>query len=125
MIDSRLVDLFVETWNEMDSKVLTEDNINWGWCYQFALVMLYIYGGEIQYNASHAWLLKDGIMYDSENLEGGYPESYDWYELEPNFCLEEFKDFWANSGISGPVREDIVLATVTKYQTGLGFEKAS
>jgi hypothetical protein len=119
-IDKELIYLFLETWNEYTGDNLTYDRINYGWCYQLALVIHGIYGGElVTPGYSHAWVNIDGLDYDSENLRGGnIAKYYDEDDVMP-YTRSHFIKVWSTRGNSGDVRLDVVKATINRYKQQL------
>lgn len=115
-VDYRLVDIFVRVWNRnhrswFGGEGLVAENINWGWCYQFALVIHGVYGGELISSCGHAWVRIGEWDYDSEHLSGGDIYSYG----RSVYDRDQFISYWNNGGGSGPVCETTIAETIQEF----------
>lgn len=129
VIDGRLIQLFVENWNYRTSgyEHITINDINYGWCYQVAILLQKIYGGRlITPGSRHAWVRIKGVEYDSEHMSGGnISKTYRrWSErqVQKNGLIapmrrEDFINLWSDIGNSGMVRMDIIDSTIDDYLT--------
>lgn len=75
-IPKSLVDTFVRVWNETNGGnwYVEADDINCGWCYQFAIVVKRTLNVDVDIysdtDGGHCWVKIDGYYYDSEHLKG-------------------------------------------------------
>jgi hypothetical protein len=73
-IPKSLVTTFVRVWNENnDSSKVCEEYINYGWCYQFAVVIKRTFPNVKIYtdlDGGHCWVKIGDYFYDSEHLNG-------------------------------------------------------
>lgn len=117
-IDPLLVDLFVEAWNEERVDDLVAEDINRGWCYQFALVIHQVYGGTLQTpGLRHAWVRINGVDYDSDNLSGTLKMEQWWEKPDREFSHpKKFCEQWREVGRSGDIAWDVIDRTVAEYK---------
>lgn len=108
-IDPRLVDIFVKTWNKYHpEEEVYPHSINWGWCYQFALLVHKVYGKEkvklcSDLDGGHCWVKVGRLYYDSAHLEGAkYCLNMDGL-FSKNLSEEDICEIWHERGNSGPV----------------------
>lgn len=123
MISNELVDLFLEVWKEKEGHAPSKRKINYGWCYQFALVLYRVYGGELwSAEDDHAWIKVDGKHYDSEHLTGVVDPKKLSY-CKPRIIGEkEFIEFWNDGGGSGKVRLEIIEEVVSRWKWKQDYE---
>ena len=114
VIPESLVTLFVLHWNGNSHNTVTRHNINRGWCYQFALVIKSIYGGDLitsKDDSDHCWVRINGIDYDSDNLTGSDLTQDD----EEYLSLDETIEYWSSVGRSGEVDENILSLVLMDF----------
>jgi len=113
VIDPNLVETFVTVWNKRNNSSIGVSSINCGWCYQFAVVIVAIYGGEFMTPGwYHAWVKVDGLNYDSANLKGTTDENMQAGKV---VSYEKLKEIWDERGSSGPIQEDTLLEVIETY----------
>lgn len=124
-VPSDLVALFVRTWNRDNAgwRHVDKERINYGWCYQFAVLMKKLHGDKVKlcHDTGHAWVKIDGKYYDSDTPNGSYnfkdlsgpPHGN---ELKEDVSVEDLEYFWRNGG-SGPVDHRIVDDVVKLYRS--------
>lgn len=113
VINPRLISLFVEIWNRNNpERWLWASEINWGWCYQFALVVHGVYGGELVSSSGHAWVSINGIDYDCNFLDGDRIYSFGYPEVQDRAT---FVSYWSVGGGSGPVDERTINEVIQEF----------
>lgn len=129
IIDTRLVDIFVETWNELTNNevagnghTLSRHRVNNGWCYQMAILIRMIYGGKListRDYSGHAWVRIGTRDYDSDHREGVQPGKIwrFWGEDTTQVCsLKPFQKGWKRYGYSGKVRMDVLKEAAKRFK---------
>lgn len=132
-IDKKLVHAFIMQWNKrIPENKLTWIDINSGRCYQFALVVQFLYGGELRSTCNHAWVNIDGIDYDAWNLNGTNIDPGVYCPIfrsvgvfcdvcdelgcgQTDILPQDFIEFWDEFGGSGPVEDLVIQATIDSY----------
>lgn len=113
-IPYELVTTFIQIWNENSLYKVSESRINCGWCYQFALIIQSIYGGQLvtsKYHSDHCWVRINGYDYDSDNLTGSLLKQKD----EELMSIDETIEYWSGCGISGEVNEAVISLVILEY----------
>lgn len=121
--------LFVSTWRDMcEDEAPTLQRINYGWCYQFALVLYRLHGGRARLwsNCEHVWIQVGTKHYDSDfpngttdldELLGGIPCNCGQDRsdcLQGGLSEKAVVNLWEDGG-SGPVRYSVIERTVLTY----------
>lgn len=112
---------FASTWRKVTGEPLTIEQINWGWCYQFALVLRKLYGkrAQLYYNEYHAWVEIDGLKYDADRIHGVKQFKHSVYKedvIKAN--MKKTEEYWNTSGTSGVVRWDVINEVIKLYTPG-------
>lgn len=104
LIPPGLVERFMKVWNKQYQNyhpIDTPDRINYGWCYQFAMVLKLIHGNKAKLHSDHGhcWVEIDGIHFDSE-----YPKMGTFIHpgQSKEMSVDETVDYWKHGG-SGSV----------------------
>jgi sugar phosphate isomerase/epimerase len=124
-VPSELVTLFVTQWNKDNDgwRQVNRERINFGWCYQFAMLMKKLHGEGVKlcYDTGHAWVKIEDKYYDSDTPEGscnfkdlsGPPHGMG---LREDVAPEEFEHFWRNGG-SGTVDHNVIDSVIKLFYT--------
>src|SRR5271165_6624695 len=107
-IPKSLVDTFVRVWNESNGGnwYVDADDINCGWCYQFAIVIKRALDIEVNIysdtDGGHCWVKIGEYYYDSENLKGTkHAPTFNEKYLGP-ISVRRTQEIWCRAN-SGPV----------------------
>ena len=130
VIPARLVSAFVKAWNRANEDIdddydeatdfLEADEINGGWCYQFALLLKKVYGRKctLYMDSDHVWVKMSGRFYDSDHRGGVVSvyqlgvDDYRYQHATPQQVIDE----WGCRGNSGPVRWDVIEMAYKLYK---------
>jgi hypothetical protein len=125
-VTDELVNLFVGTWNSSNSTdpylYVRRETINWGWCYQFAILMRRLHGkkAKLCYDQGHAWVKIGKKYYDSDRQDGVTRASQLGGARADHVDVSEREliKFWEGpgGGRSGKVRHDIIDEVVSAYK---------
>lgn len=122
IVTNELVDLFVNTWNRDNNKwrEVHKGWINQGWCYQFAILLRRLHGGELWYDNGHAWVKINGRFYDSDHPEGvedvrSIASFHGTQPIESNVDEEHFIRMWRHGG-SGEVQVVMIEEIANIYR---------
>ena len=134
-IPEDLVKTFVFVWNSHTSSAIdyrhrrevAQDWINYGWCYQFALVLKKVYGKECEVwsdtTGGHCWVKIGDLFYDSASRQGlPYPITF-WggiEQVERNISLARVAELWNHAGRSGPIHLKVIADTVRTWKKNSG-----
>lgn len=134
IVPKALPELFVSTWNDMNDpgdRIRDLSRINFGWCYQFALVLKRLHvKARLWSSCEHVWIQVGAKFYDSDFPKGttnldellnDIPCNCGSHEGEGRHCLQEglsekaVVNLWEDGG-SGPVNYGVIERTVLKYK---------
>jgi|ERR1700687_492648 len=116
VIPSGLIKHFEKTWEKRTGENVHD--INYGWCYQFALILHRIHGNKVKLCTTygHAWVEYDGKHYDSDFPRGTKTMPIPESELPFSYVTpEQLAERWDTYGFSGEVRWDIINEVATIY----------
>ena len=128
IVPEKLVKDFVDTWNKMTvddgdwASSLERSEINFGWCYQLAILLRKYHGPKAQlwFNHYHCWIEIDGVHYDTDHPEGTTLDTMavDEPPVMRRASITATADAWCEGG-SGEVNLDVIEAILKKN----GFRK--
>jgi hypothetical protein len=113
----------VEIWNHHNKwwcKV-TRDRINFGWCYQFAILLKKLHGDEAKlfHDQSHVWVKIGNRYYDSDHPHGVIGQKtlsdLNFCEYTEEVTEEEVAKFWRTGG-SGEVDYGVIEEVIKLYK---------
>ena len=120
VIPVSFVHTFIRVWNKHNDCEVTRDDINSGWCYQFALAVRRTFGDAVRLytdmEGGHCWIRVDDLYYDSVHLHGvRVPLNQDAQWRGP--VSEQFVvRTWESIGISGPVQTHTIEAVAKRWK---------
>lgn len=122
-VPDELIQMFILAWNHHNERKVTRWNLNFGWCYHFALLLKRFHGdtAQLQCDWHHAWVEIDGKLYDSDRPRGVCARSEltcsrrDPDRLRLGISEEEFIAFWETGG-SGPVQLRVIEQALHMYR---------
>ena len=93
-IPKSLVDTFCRVWYENNEDYIDKDDINCGWCYQFAVLVKRALNVKVELytdlDGGHCWVKIGNYFYDSDHLNG----------VAGHLSMSSYGDNW-----KGPVSE--------------------
>ena len=122
IVTVELVDDFLKTWNETAEWPINRGDINYGMCYQMAVLLRKLHGSKaiLWYDAEHCWVEVNGKHYDTDFPDGTTLDTMSKDDLCPrrSRTIKHVCEHWATGG-SGPVRHDVIEAILEKQ----GFKR--
>ena len=125
VVPDLLVSLFVKVWNEHNSTwlVASRPMINFGWCYQFAMLMRKLHGptAKLYCSSGHAWVKIGNKHYDTDHPEGQDSAIITPYDtmLHEDMDEEAFTKLWSRSD-SGGIQFNVIDQVISLYRGAVG-----
>jgi hypothetical protein len=120
VVPDTLVRMFVRAWNRDNDGWcrVSRDRINFGWCYQFAILLKRLHGDKatILSDQGHVWVRIGDKHYDTDHPRG----TKNIFEMvtgrgEPReMTEEEVVHFWKHGG-SGEVQDELISSILNAY----------
>jgi hypothetical protein len=114
VIPKGLPEHFKKVWKEHTGQTIQD--INEGWCYQFAMVLHLIHGRKLRFHntVGHCWVSYKGVHYDANHPHGVSYELCNWQSV----CLNNIKEvetYWNEHGYSGTIQWEIVNQVASDF----------